>query len=205
MSLDITIELGDEDLDHFIEAMRRAQAKAADMAPEAIASAASKLLTDVPKVKVPAFIRDRLEKLDTMIQLVKDEGYGLPEEDRQRVLSCLAYFADPQDIIPDSVPVIGFLDDAIMIELCVRELKHELDAYDDFCEFREREAKKRGIEPAKVGRTDWLDGRRDELVDRMHARRSRDGGEFGIGYGSSSGYGKPTYSRAWRPSLFRFR
>ena len=50
MSLDITIELADEDLDHFIEAMRRAQAKAADLAPESIASAASKLLTDVPKV-----------------------------------------------------------------------------------------------------------------------------------------------------------
>ena len=67
------------------------------------------------------------------------------------------------------------------------------------------EAKKRGVEPAQVGRADWLEPRREELVDRMHARRSRDGGEFGIGYGSSSGYGKPTYSRAWRPSLFRFR
>ena len=93
-----------------------------------------------------------------------------------------------------------------MIELCVRELKHELDAYDDFCEFREREANKRGIEPSTVGRTDWLDSRRDELVDRMHARRQRDGQGFGFGYGDSSGYGKSGYSRrAWRPGLFRVR
>ena len=35
---------------------------------------------------------------------------------------------------------------------------------------------------------------------RIHRER-----DFGVGYGSSSGYGKPTYSRAWRPSLFRFR
>src|SRR5690606_9152285 len=81
------------------------------------------------------------------------------------------YFADPKDVIPDHVQVLGYLDDAIMIELCVRELRHELEAYDDFCEYREREATRRGIEPSAVGRTDWLDSRRDELVERMHARR----------------------------------
>jgi len=55
-------------------------------------------------------------------------------------------------------------------------------------------------------RTDWLDARRDELVERMHLRRQRTAsGEFGFGYGGSSGYGRPSYARAWRPSLFRVR
>ena len=205
MSLSLTIDLNDQDLEHFTSALKAAHAAAADKSPEAIVQSAAALLEGAQKVKTPDFIRERLERLDDMIAMVRDEGWHLDDDDKQHVLSALVYFADPSDVIPDHVQVLGFLDDAIMIELCVRELKHELDAYDDFCEFREREAKKRGIEPAKVGRTDWLDGRRDELVDRMHARRSRDGGEFGIGYGSSSGYGKPTYSRAWRPSLFRFR
>src|SRR5690606_3891239 len=147
----------------------------------------------------------RLERLDDMIAMVRDEGWHLDDEDKQHVLSALVYFADPKDVIPDHVEVLGFLDDAIMIELCVRELRHELDAYDDFCEFREREANKRGVEASAVGRADWLDGRRDELVERMPARRERDGGGCGIGYGSSSGYGRTAYPRAWRPSLFRFR
>ena len=60
----------------------------------------------------------------------------MPEEDRQRVLACLTYFANPKDIIPDNVPVLGFLDDAIMIELVVRELQHEVEAYDDFVVYR---------------------------------------------------------------------
>ncbi len=190
MSLDITIELADEDLDHFIEAMRRAQAKAADMSAEAIAASASKLLVDVPKVKVPGFIRDRLEKLDTMIRLVKDEGYGLPQEDRQRVLSCLAYFADPQDIIPDSVPVIGFLDDAIMIELCVRELRPEIEAYSDFVLYRNQEAARRGVDPAtlQTERVDWLETRRQEAHEGMRRRRRE-------GYGGGG----------WQPTLFRMR
>ena len=51
-----------------------------------------------------------------------------------------AYFADPQDMIPDSIPVLGFIDDAIMIELLTAELRPEIDAYNDFCRYR-KEAK----------------------------------------------------------------
>lgn len=191
MSLDITIQLGDDDLDHFIEAMQRAQVKAAGLSAKEIVDAASKLLVDVPSTKVPDFIKDRLEKLDQMLQLVVDEGYGLPDEDRKRVLSCLAYFADPQDIIPDSVPVIGFLDDAIMIELCVRELKPEIDSYGDFVLFRNQEATRRGVDPAtlKTERVEWLETRRLEAHESMRKRR-RDG------YAGSSN---------WAPTLFRAR
>ncbi|TWT19325.1 DUF1232 domain-containing protein [Luteimonas marina] len=205
MSLSLTIDLNDQDLEHFTSALKAAHKAAADKSQEEIIQAAASLLEGAQKVEMPDFIRGRLERLDDMIAMVRDEGWHLDDEDKQHVLSALVYFADPKDVIPDHVEVLGFLDDAIMIELCVRELRHELDAYDDFCEFREREANKRGVEPSAVGRADWLDGRRDELVERMHARRERDGGGFGLGYGSSSGYGRASYSRAWRPSLFRFR
>ena len=82
------------------------------------------------------------------------------------------------DAIPDDVPVLGFLDDAIMIELCARDLRHEIEAYDDFCEYRQREADRRGLKPETVGRADWLDRRREELQERMHRRRSRDSGRL---------------------------
>lgn len=39
--------------------------------------------------KVTAFIRKRLGKLYTLIALVRDEGYGLPDENRQCMLACL--------------------------------------------------------------------------------------------------------------------
>ena len=183
MSLDITIQLADEDLDHFVEAMKRAQVKAADLSTKEIVGAASKLLTDVPADKIPQFIKDRLENLDTMIQLVVDEGYGLPDEDRKRVLSCLAYFADPHDIIPDNVPVIGLLDDAIMIELCVRELRPEIDSYSDFVLFRNQEAARRGVDPStlKTERVEWLETRRQEAHEGMRRRR-RDGYSSGGGF-----------------------
>ena len=202
MSISLTIDLNDRDLEHFTKAMDAAKAAAAHKAPEEVVAAAGALLQDAQGVHVPDFVRERLLRLDDMIAMVRDEGWALGDEDRQRVLSVLVYFADPKDVIPDHIEVLGFLDDAIMIELSVRELQHELDAYDDFCDFREHEARKRGIEPSAVGRADWLGGRREELVERMHARRERD---YGVGYGKSSGYGgKASYVRGWRPSMFKF-
>ena len=148
MSLAITIELGDADLQHFINAMHRAQEESKHLSPAQIAEAASQLLVEGHKVAVPQFIAERLQKLDSMIAMVNDEGFALPDEDKQRVLACLTYFANPQDIIPDNVPVLGFLDDAIMIELCVKELQHEIEAYEDFVAYRKSEATAHGVDPS---------------------------------------------------------
>ncbi len=203
MSISLTIDLTDRDLEHFNKAMEASRKAAEGKTPEEVVAAAGSLLADAQKVHIPDFVRERLLQLDDMIAMVRDKGWDMPDADRQRVMSALVYFVDPKDVIPDSVEVLGFLDDAIMIELCVRELRHELDAYDDFCDFRAHEAKKRGVEPSTVGQAQWLESRREELVDRMHERRARD---VGIGYGSSSGYGaKRSYVRAWRPGMFTFK
>ena len=190
MPLAITIELGDADLKHFIDAMHNAQEEAKHLSPKQVTDAAAQLLVEGHQVKLPNFIAERLSKLDSMISMVNDQGFALPEEDRQRVLACLTYFANPKDIIPDNVPVLGFLDDAIMIELVVRELQHEVEAYEDFIVYRNDEARRRGVDPAtlKTERVEWAEARRVELLSRMKSRRMSS-------YSSSSG---------WRPSLFKF-
>lgn len=182
MSLSITIDLSDQDLEYFLEALRRAQASAGNKTAQEITDAAGELLKTTGDVQVPDFIGQRLGKLESLINMVHDEGWAMSEEDKRRVLTALAYFAEPEDVIPDSVPVVGYLDDAIMIELCVRELKHEVEAYDDFCAFRRNEAEGRGLDAATLGRAEWLEERRQELQDRMRRRRS----SYGMG-GSSGG------------------
>jgi uncharacterized membrane protein YkvA (DUF1232 family) len=204
MSISLNFELNDRDLEHFQEAMEKAKKAASGKSPQEIIDCAARLLGDAQKVAIPDFIKERLLHLDDMIAMVRDEAWAMSGEDRDRVLSALTYFCDPDDVIPDNVAVLGYLDDAIMIELSVRELRHELDAYDEFCDFRQNQAQRRGLEADKVGRADWLDSRREELVDRMHRRRDREAGD-GIGYGSSSGYGSgKSYVRAWRPGMFKF-
>lgn len=207
MPMTVNIELSDKDLEHFNRAIGKAHELAEGKSNQEVVQGAMDLLEKAQQSEPPEFVKQRLLLLDTLIAMIRDEGWALSGEDAQHVRSALTYFSVPGDAIPDHVPVLGFLDDAIMIELCARELRHEIDAYTDFIEYRQREAERRGLKPDTVGRADWLDSRREELQDRMRRRRGREGGSgFGTGYGSSSGYGaaSSSYTSGWRPGLFKF-
>lgn len=71
-----------------------------------------------------------------------------------------------------------------MIELVVQDLKHEIEAYDDFCKYRTSKAKLLGRKDAVASRESWLAARRGQLQSRMRRRRRRDRG----------GRGGPSYS-----------
>ncbi len=172
MSLRISFDLDDNDLKHFRPIMRDARTTVTRKTPEDIIAASEELLRTIGDDCTPGFILARLEKLKMMIRMISDVDWRLPHKDTERVLSALAYFAEPDDIIPDQIPGLGFLDDAIMIELVVRELRHEIDAYDDFCEFRERERSQSGDSSA-IKRQDRLNTRRADLQSRMRRRRQR--------------------------------
>ena len=170
--MDITIKLNDEDLDHFRRAMHQAMERNAGLSAAQICEHATTLLERVRSNRVPDFVADRMRHLVSLIAMVQDEAWNLNEDECKRVLSALSYFAEPHDDIPDSVPVFGFLDDAIMIELVLRELKHEFEAYEEFCVDRASEAARQGLDMGQLRREEWLERRREELMDRMRRRRA---------------------------------
>lgn len=175
MTLRVTFELDEDDLKHFKLIMAEARQAAADTKPEDIVAATEKLLQRVSATDTPGFIETRLRCLSDLIDMLKDHEWRLPADDAKRVLNALAYFCDPEDLIPDHIPGLGFLDDAIMIELAVRELRHEIDAYRDFCAFRQKTATRGGVKSksSDVTREDWLSERRKQLQGRMHRRRRK--------------------------------
>jgi len=175
MGMRISIDLDDEDLKHFRLIMKQARHSTLHRQPEDIVACASDLLKDIDRGKAPGFVVQRLRKLEVMIEMLTDHEWRLPDKDTTRVLNALAYFADPEDLIPDNVPGIGLLDDAIMIELVVRDLRHEIEAYEDFCEFRRNHPRRKGIKAKTTdpSRESWLDRRRKELQERMRRRRAK--------------------------------
>lgn len=172
--MEITINLNNEDLEHFRRAMQQAVARNSGLSAPEVCAHATALLERVRATRVPDFVAERMRRLVALITMVQDEAWPLNEEERSRALGALSYFAEPHDDIPDALPVFGFLDDAIMIELVLRELRHELEAYSEFCVFRASEAS-RGGDTGGMHRDAWLTQRRDELMDRMRRRRANAG------------------------------
>ena len=183
MSLQISFELSDSDLEHFRQVMISAREKTAGLDEATIIENARKLLFEVWHSDTSDFIRERMNRLENMIGMTVDKGWALDEEDRQRVVQALAYFSEPEDLIPDDIPGLGFLDDAIMIEMVTADLQHEIQAYRDFCVFRAAETHRLGEEAKELERSDWLEERRKQLHSRMRRRRSKRGGG-GSGGGS---------------------
>ncbi|GLX79603.1 hypothetical protein tinsulaeT_29430 [Thalassotalea insulae] len=177
MAFEVTFELKESDLEHFRDVMRKAQSGAEKLSEQEILANAKNLSKDI-KVEVPAFVSERIEKLNTLVAMIEDSEWQIPDEERSDVLSALAYFSDPQDLVPDHIPVLGFLDDAIMIELVAEELKDDIEAFSEFCAYREREEGRAG--DATITRDEWLGAKRRELHSRMRNRRSsrRSGSSF---------------------------
>lgn len=165
MSLRITLDLTDKDLKMLKKEMKRAQAEAGDMTELEIIQAADEVLQGARKMEAPEFVLKKLETLQDLIGMLTDRQWLLPDKDRKRVQTALLYFADPEDIINDDIPVIGLLDDAIMIELIERELRHEIDAYRDFVEFRAKGGKSKRSDDSELAK------RRTQLHERMRRRR----------------------------------
>lgn len=166
----ITFTLSDADLDHFRTVMADARKRVPDAKAENIGALTRALLERVRKSSAPDFVRERMEAVELLVSMLEDAEWGLAGADRARVLESLIYFSDPTDLIPDSVPGLGFLDDALMVELILMDLRHEVAGYRDFCKFREQRLATRGSEaPAK--RAEWIAEKRKQMVERIKRRR----------------------------------
>ena len=179
MPLEVTFTLEEQDLDYFRDVMTKAQEGAEKLSAAEVVQRAQAALDAVRgNARAPQFVHSRLDGLQSLISMVDDDDWPLADDERNDVISALAYFYDPEDMIDDSLPVLGLLDDAIMIELVVREMKSEIHAYEEFCRYRSREdAKGTGRD---VTREEWLLTKRKELLDHMRERMSRRsrGGRF---------------------------
>ena len=172
MPLKVSFELSDRDLRHFRKVMREARATAKTTSEEEIVEGSHQLLAHVRQSPLPDFVRERLLHIDKFLAMLADEDWALDGDNRERIVSALAYFNDPVDLIPDHIPGFGFIDDAVMVELVCQELQHDLEAYDDFCAFRKELKRKRRA----AGGEELIESRRDQLHARMQRRRKRRAG-----------------------------
>src|SRR5262245_35532766 len=124
----------------------------------------------------PACIRERLGRIATVEQMVADRSWAPANDTVNTARTIVDYAHGHDDLIPDWLPKVGRLDDAIVVDVAWPQLAAEVDDYLDFCRLRAQEARQRGcgVYGFAFTRGDWEQARYDEAVLAEHERKIRE-------------------------------
>jgi uncharacterized membrane protein YkvA (DUF1232 family) len=175
MSMRFVINLTDRDLGFFRQALRKSRNAIGHADESEIIEAVDAVLQEIKSEEpLPDFVAKRVPELESMMRMLQDDEWELPKRERERLLAAFIYFGDPEDILPDNIPVIGYLDDVIIIELVVREMYHVREAYDDFCKYRDTSGKRIKKKLDEASYREHIAQKRNSLHRRMRRRLAKD-------------------------------
>jgi uncharacterized membrane protein YkvA (DUF1232 family) len=70
-----------------------------------------------------------LDNIRLLFKMVRDRSFHMTWATRAAILGALLYFVIPTDATPDFIPVIGYLDDTVVVSLVIRRLAREIERY----------------------------------------------------------------------------
>jgi len=182
MSMRFSFTLDDEDLKYFQKLLRDAKKYAKDEDESQIIVSVRAVVVQARNTpRLPSFAEEAIDTLEALIDLVEDKEWAAPRSVSSKVVAALAYFAQPEDLIPDSVPGLGFLDDAIMIKIVETDFKNELAAYRKFCRFRAGAEQRPWTSVARERLPRRLKDKRDALRTEIAERNEKDAAREGKG------------------------
>jgi uncharacterized membrane protein YkvA (DUF1232 family) len=134
----VSFTLDEADAAYFRNLYRKAKRGAKSQDPRQVIEDARAIVRKVrASKKTPRFVAEAIAVLADLTDLIQDDDYAAPQKVKDEVLAGIAYFSNPDDLIPDHIPGLGFLDDAIMVKFIEDEFKHELWGYRKFCAVRD--------------------------------------------------------------------
>ena len=159
----VTFTLDEQDAKYFRSIYRKAKRGAKDLDAVTIIRDARAIVKQVHANKrTPTFVSDAISVLADLADLIQDDGWAASKKVRNDVLAGIAYFSNPDDLIPDHIPGLGFLDDAIMVKFIEDEFRHELWGYRKFRALRDSTEQRPWAKPGS-----------DRLSKRLDADRRR--------------------------------
>ncbi len=77
-----------------------------------------------------------IEDIKLMFAIIKDYVNGdyrkIPWWSIAAIIAALLYVLNPMDLIPDFIPVIGYVDDALVVATCLAMVETDLHKYKDW-------------------------------------------------------------------------
>lgn len=126
-------------------------------------------MENLNKKQLDSSVINYFSKLENMLTMLTDSRWHLSTHDKHYVLSALQYFTEENDVIPDNIPVVGYLDDCIVINLVATKIKLEIIAYNNFI----KAAKVYASNDEYYGVDEWNETKKKEVSSRMRHRRGR--------------------------------
>jgi uncharacterized membrane protein YkvA (DUF1232 family) len=172
------VDLDSRGLDRFNALLLRVGSASDQLDNDRIATAARELLDheiDAEPV-MPRCIRQQLRRGTTLAWMVGDPGWTAANEAGEVAELVVGYLHGKDDLIPDSLPRVGRLDDAIVVKAAWSRLENEVADYLDFNRVRRIEAALRGMRALefRFGREDWMQARVAEAALAEHRRMIRE-------------------------------
>ena len=136
-------------------------------------------LLTLPEAEAHDVLDRRLRRLDDLRDLLADSDWDADAAMQERLRKLFAYIDRDDDLIDDHEPLLGLLDDVLLIELAWPAFAQEAEEYRDFCAYRNDE------QPAGSGgerRAAWIRDRVAELALWEHRLRVHEGHSIDRGH-----------------------
>jgi hypothetical protein len=166
------LQLEDAALMAFNGQLQAVNAQAPSVDADQVASLA-RWLQELPSDKAEATIALRMRRADALAEMLDDADWQVPEATAFRGRHLIAALRGGENLIPDATPLLGHLDEALMVELCWAEFEGEVGDYLDFRRFREQRAF-RGT--AAEMRTAWETACVAAASEQVHRQQVRERG-----------------------------
>lgn len=170
-----TLQLQEPALERFNRTLLDCDPFGRQLDADQIVSAARALCAEGDGLPIPASIYARMRCAALLHVLQSDRQWQMEADAARQVEVILRYVMESDDLIPHDEPVIGHLDDAILMDAAWPGLRAEAAYYLDYRRLRRLEADVRGLQPASFhfNRNDWLEARDAER--RMHGHLRHQG------------------------------
>ncbi|MFC3813997.1 hypothetical protein [Lysobacter sp. GCM10012299] len=169
-------DLRSADVDRFNGLLARLGRTQTPLDTDQLASAARELCDRSIHDFSPPSIRQRLRRIAAVEQMVGDAQWEPANDAVDTAQLIVDYARSRDDLIPDWLPKVGRLDDAIVVDTAWPRLVAEVEDYLDYARLRSMEAQRRGcaVSAFEFSRKDWEQMRYEEAVYAEHERQIRE-------------------------------
>lgn len=85
-------------------------------------------MLDSASSRKPA-IQKLLNNVALLYKMLRDQTFAMDFTSKTLVIAGLLYFISPIDLIPDYIPILGYIDDAFVISIVLNSLAGEIERY----------------------------------------------------------------------------